>query len=277
MDEALKSLSRAIREKRAILFAGAGVSMSVGLPSWQKLIDHMLAELEMEDGTDDWPQSSYQTLAEYYRVRKGSIAPLAEWLAEAWQVSDDAIRASEVHRLIVDLGFRTIYTTNYDHNLEAAFRLADRPHARIVSPADMAGTAPDETQIIKFHGDLDAPESLVLTESDYFDRLSFTSPLDMKFRADVLSHTVLFVGYSLSDMNIRLLLHRLWQSWLDARQEEHRPPSFVFMPRPRPVEEAVLSRWGVRMITGEGRDAQEALTGFLRRLAGACGVSRGGT
>ena len=38
-------LARAIRERECILFAGAGVSMTVGLPSWRTLMEHMGAQL----------------------------------------------------------------------------------------------------------------------------------------------------------------------------------------------------------------------------------------
>jgi hypothetical protein len=68
------------------------------------------------------------------------------------------------------------------------------------------------TQIVKFHGDFDDDASLVLTESDYFARLRFDSPLDVKFRADAMSRTLLFIGYSMQDLNIRLLLYRIWET-----------------------------------------------------------------
>jgi len=38
-------LAKAVKERRIILFAGAGLSMRVGLPSWQALIDHLCQEL----------------------------------------------------------------------------------------------------------------------------------------------------------------------------------------------------------------------------------------
>ena len=37
-----------IKNKNVILFAGAGVSMNLGLPSWSKLIDQMAIELGYE-------------------------------------------------------------------------------------------------------------------------------------------------------------------------------------------------------------------------------------
>jgi len=77
---------------------------------------------------------------------------------------------------------------------------------------------------------------------------------------------VLFIGYSLTDMNIRLLLHRLWQTWRRSGYEADRPPSFVFMPHRDEVEEAVLARWGITFLSREGADPEEALTGFLEHL-----------
>ena len=44
----LEDLVPAIRTKQAILFAGAGVSMTVGLPSWSTLIEHIADELRID-------------------------------------------------------------------------------------------------------------------------------------------------------------------------------------------------------------------------------------
>lgn len=94
---------------------------------------------------------------------------------------------------------------------------------------------------------------MVLTETDFLNRLSFDSPLDIKFRADALGRTILFIGYSMSDPNIRLLLHRIWQIWEESGHKDDRPRSFVFMPTQNPVQEALLARWGDHGIdAGEG-------------------------
>jgi hypothetical protein len=106
----------------------------------------------------------------------------------------------------------------------------------------------------------------VLAETDYFRRLSFDSPLDAKFRADALGRTILFIGYSMSSMNIHLLLYRLWQTWNKSGYEEDRPRSFVFMPEPNVVQEAVLDRWGITVLTREAGDPGEALCALLEKL-----------
>jgi hypothetical protein len=265
MRSLMDDLADAVRERRAVLFAGAGLSMSVGLPSWKSLVGHMRAELGLKD-TPGWEDASYQTLAEYYRIKMGSIGPLRSWMDRKWSVSEERVKGSVLHELIVDLDFPIIYTTNYDNNLEVAHRLHDRPFEKIANVRDLAKAPGRDTQIIKFHGDFEDDESLVIAETDYFNRLTFESPLDVKFRADALARPILFIGYSLSDLNIRLLLHRLWQIWRDSGSEDHRPRSYVFMTRPSPVQEAVLNQWGISVLTGDGDDPQIELQTFLTAL-----------
>src|SRR5205085_1237171 len=190
----------------------------------------------------------------------GNIGSLRSWMDRHWKVSEEQVRTSKIHELIVALEFPIIYTTNYDRNLEVAFEIHDRPFVKVANARDVAKTIEGVTQIVKFHGDFDDDESLVIAETDYFNRLSFDTPLDIKFRADALGRTILFIGYSMSDMNIRLLLHSLWQTWRQSGYENNRPKSFVFMTRSDPVQQAVLAQWGITTMIGEGKDPEQALT-----------------
>jgi len=257
-------LAIAIKERRAILFAGAGLSMSVGLPSWQEFIDRMSEELGI--ARDDARTDDHHTIAEYYRIKQGSIGSLRSWMDRNWKVSEDKVRESKMHALIVSLDFPIIYTTNYDRNIEAAFAAHDRDYVKVANARDIAKTREGVTQIVKFHGDFDDDDSLVITETDYFNRLAFDSPLDIKFRSDALGKTVLFVGYSMTDLNIRLLLHKLWRTWQMSGFANDRPRSFVLMARPDPMQKAILGEWGITALSGETDDPEEALTGFLEKL-----------
>jgi hypothetical protein len=258
------SLVEAVRERRTILFAGAGVSMSVGLPSWSELIQHMESELGLSPNDTE---AGYQALAEYYRLQNGSLGSLRSWMDRTWSVSEGKVKDSRIHELIVELNFPIVYTTNYDNNLEAAYRLHGREFIKIVNARDLARSTEGLSQIIKFHGDFEDDQSLVLAETDYFDRLSFDSPLDIKFRADTLGQTILFIGYSMTDMNIRLMLHRLWRTWGQSRREKDRPPSFVFASRPDPVRDAVLEQWGITVLASGRECPEEGLLEFLEHLS----------
>jgi hypothetical protein len=268
----LEDLVKAIRNRRAILFAGAGVSMTVGLPSWRTLIDHIAEELRLDPEMVEGPDVNYLTLAEYYRLRQGSIGPLRSWMDRNWSIPEEVLRESRVHELIARLDFPIIYTTNFDRNLETALQLHGKEFVKIVSAKDIARIREGVMQLVKFHGDFDDDQSIVIAETDYLERLSFESPLDIKFRSDALGNTILFIGYSLSDLNIRFLLHRLWKTWMASGFERDRPQSYVFMMRPNPIETSVLEQWGIKVIVDETGSPEHALETFLGRLADAVGV-----
>lgn len=262
----IEHLAGAIGERRVILFAGAGLSMSVGLPSWSELVDHLARELDLSDDILSSPGCTYQNLAEFYKIRNGSIGPLRSWMDRTWRVSETSVRESQIHGLVIALDFPIIYTTNYDRNLEAAFEAAGREYVKVANARDIAKMRDGVTQIVKFHGDFDDDESLVLTETDYFNRLAFDSPLDIKFRADALGKTVLFIGYSMTDMNIRLLMHKLWRTWRLSGYEKDRPRSFVFMANANPVQEAILAEWGLTIVSNRRAEPEAGLADFLERV-----------
>lgn len=263
----LANLRTALMQRRALLFVGAGASMSVGMPSWSALIEHMLEELDLDPSILASPDITYQTIAEYFRLRHGGLETLGEWMKQRWFVSDDQIRASSLHKLIVDLDFPTIYTTNYDANLEAAYRIYRRPYHKVTNVRDLAQASTECTMIIKYHGDFDDVGSLVIAETDYFDRLTFEAPLDLRFRSDALTATMLFIGYSMSDLNIRVLLHRLWRMWGQTRSPSDRPRSYVYMHQPGEVQRTVLNKWGVTVLSSSAGDPEASLVGFLEKLS----------
>jgi hypothetical protein len=113
----------------------------------------------------------------------------------------------------------------------------------------------------------------VLTESDYFARLAFDGPLDVRFRADAMSRTLLFIGYSMQDLNIRLLLYRIWETWNRSAYERNRRVATCSCPRANPAQEAVLGSWGITVLTSREEEPEAALTGFLERLAARVGDS----
>jgi hypothetical protein len=262
----LSDLIEALRSRRAILFVGSGVSAGLGLPTWNGLIEHIGAELGYDPDLFTATGANYYTLAEYYKIIRGAIGPLRSWMDVNWKIDPDRLMNSKVHKLIVELNFPIIYTTNYDRNIEDSFAFYKKSFHKIVNVRDIAGCCEETTQIVKLHGDFDDDRSIVITESDYFDRLSFDSPLDIKLRSDALGKTILFIGYSLSDINIRLLLYKLWRVWQASGYQQHRPKSYIFLPRPDPIQEAVLSRWDVQPITEDVDDPAHALENFLERI-----------
>ena len=255
-----------IARGKTILFAGAGLSMGLGLPSWATLIDSFAQQI----GFDPHVFSSlgdYLQLAEFYKLEQGTLGTLRSQWDRAWHDPKIKIEDSPIHKMVVDLPFPAIYTTNYDRWIENAFTYYRKPYFKIVTARHLAEAPAGVTHIIKFHGDFDADESLVLTESDYFDRLDFESPLDLRLRSDVLGRSVLFVGYSLADINLRLLFYKLTKMWLRSGQAHARPRSYLFMSAPNVVQQRVLLQRGIEVLSSDEDDPSVALRQFLAELS----------
>lgn len=264
-------LVEAISQRKVILFAGSGTSAGLGAPVWSGLMNEIGGQLGYDGDVFQSLGASYLTVAEFYKIRKGGIGPLRSWMDNKWAVEDSKLDASEVHDLIYRLDFPIIYTTNYDRNIEGIYRIRNREYHKISNIRNLADVG-SGTQIVKFHGDFDDDNSLVLTESDYFNRLAFDTPLDIKLRSDSLGRSLLFVGYSLSDPNVRLLLYKLWRMWEASGYSKDRPKSYLFMTRPDEIQATVLKEWGVETIVSDVDNPGDALCTFLGELVKQLGL-----
>lgn len=258
-------LKKAYQSGQLILFAGAGLSRNLGLPEWQELINFLAKELDFDPDIFK-SYGSYLSLAEYYKHVKGSLGPLRSWMDREWHRADIDVLSSEIHTLITKGTFSRIYTTNYDRWLEMAHEANHVPYSKVANAADLVALTEEKRHIIKLHGDFDDDASIVLDESSFFDRLYLDSPLDIKLTHDVMGHSVLFIGYSISDFNIRLLFYRLTKMWNRTGLATARPRSFLFTNHVNPVAREILSQWGIEMIISPEQDPRKALTDFLVEL-----------
>ena len=257
-------LIEAMRTRRVILFVGAGVSQNLNLPSFDELAGHIAEQLQFDDKIFK-SHGDNRELFEYYYLEKGALGPLRSWMDTKWHTGID-IGTSEIHELIVKLDFPKIYTTNFDSWIERAHAHYGKGYQKISNAKDIVSSAPNITQIIKFHGDFDDDDSLVLTESNYFDRLDFESPLDVLLRADMLGNSILYVGYSLRDINLRYLLYKLQKQAVKVHLSKARPTSFVLLSRPNVVQEKILLERNVIPLVSEADHPGDGLCAFLKEL-----------
>jgi len=258
---------RSIRKDgKLIPFIGAGLSVPLELPSWPELIDIIAEQLGYDPEVFKLSGNNLQ-LAEYYVITKGSIGDLRSEMDRLFYPKDEKIASSRSHNLLVDMRFPLIYTTNYDRIIERAFELRKIPCHTIASIDDI-GTAPSQaTQVVKFHGTFTNDASLVLTESSYFDRLEFESAIDIKLRADMLGKCLLFIGYSLSDINIRYMLYKLHKLRDQVKRDTNRTPSaFLTTFGAGEVQRALLDRWDVSVVELDPTDKQQSMEKFLEGL-----------
>lgn len=119
--------------------------------------------------------------------------------------ADSAFQANQIHDIISGLDPRIIVTTNYDKILERHFI-----HGFKILPFDSAEIAATIRQghpvIVKLHGSVDHAASTILTRLDFTRlRRDGRHALDT-LEALLLTRTALFIGYSLDDPDLRLIL-----------------------------------------------------------------------
>ncbi len=210
-----KELKKRYQERRLIPFIGAGTSMSVNWtqdgeprrgPSWKELVDYVADELGFRLPELARMRATDLQILEYYRIKKlGNLAPLKNWLVTRLSAPDDALKDSAIHAALSRMtNCDTFYTTNFDNFLERGLTLNGRACKPVVGEADMH-RQPDVCHVVKFHGDLDHPDEMVISETHYENRLRLAHVLDHRFRADILGNALLFIGYSFRDPNVSYL------------------------------------------------------------------------
>ena len=147
-------------------------------------------------------------------------------------------------RALAELNFPLIITTNYDRLFEEALLSVDPPKKPRTSvyqpksnapPEDFPDPSPEYPFIFMIHGDINTPKSLVITDEDYIDFvLQMTAPgnynpVPQTFYYRLAIWPTLFIGYSLLDYNLRLLLKTL------RHKKDGFPRSYSIDPWPDPL------------------------------------------
>jgi NAD-dependent SIR2 family protein deacetylase len=189
-------------------------------------------------------------VAQYARMFAGESG-LYDWMREIFASEYEPNRLhtflARLPQVLRDKGwdppaYQTIVTTNYDDLLEKAFVAAGEPYdllwyiaegsntgrlwhrahgqePRVIEDATSDPLSPDKrTMILKIHGAVDradsARDSYVITEDHYIEyltRADLGSLLPAKLGAKLVNSRYLFLGYSLRDWNMRVILHRIWE------------------------------------------------------------------
>ena len=127
------------------------------------------------------------------------------------------------------------------------------------------GHATTDCEVVKFHGDFNHPERMVVSESHYEDRLAFSTPIDLRLRSDMLGRVILFVGYSFRDPNVSYLFHLVRRHLPDPVATGMKRAYIVF-PDPSEFERELFSARQIGVIPISRRDLKNGVTRILSDL-----------
>lgn len=190
-------------------------------------------------------------------------------------------RSGPLHEFLAALAVPlVIVVTNYDTLVEEAFHAAGKTYDLVIYPADRKdiansvlwwphgaaeplAKAPNEldidlakkTVIFKMHGSI-VPEdegwdSFVITEEDYVEflsRMTSSGAIPSLFFPYFRERSFLFLGYSLRDWNLRVVLKNLSKylaKRATAEDDEDRLPSWAIQRNPSELERKLWAKRGV--------------------------------
>jgi hypothetical protein len=205
-------LSEVVCKGRVVPFVGAGMSCRLGFPSWCSF----LLELAEEKGVSSRRLKQLLDDDEYESVASTLAESVGRSLFQEYFDRKFRVRAETpvdaANDALLQLTSGAVVTTNYDQVLET---LSGKSFAVFngMQPGQFLRRAREGQRVLlKIHGDLKIPKSVVLLASDYereygpSGRIDLNRPLSQLLRALFLSHTMLFVGCRLANDRTMALL-----------------------------------------------------------------------
>jgi len=227
-------LLQAVVDRRAVIFAGAGVSTEDKLVTRLTMYDDLRTDPSIEMPADaPFPdvmarfEEKYgrSELLQYILKRFDTVRAMPE--AEKF--------ASRFHQQLAPIPqLDQIYTTNWDTYFERYTRALP-----IVTDADFAFWDLPRRKVFKLHGSIDNVSTIIATAGDYTRRIRELSRglLGATLRLALGTKTVIFVGYSLRDSDFSHIYRYLARNMGDIL-----PRSYIVTLGDRPLPSFVNSK-----------------------------------
>ena len=202
----LEEIATEIANNRLIPFAGAGVSYSQLHVNWDDICEKM-NDITGYKGSDNLEAA--QAL-----VDKSGKEVFCDFLRGYFYKNEFDDIHGENHLFLMGLNYSKYYTTNQDNLFELCFKKYKRELQIIADIDDFEKYNPKHQALIKFHGNLDKPETVVFCQKDYDNRMpnkeiSDLNPLDIQLLSDTIAKGIIFIGYSFKDPNIKQIFEHI--------------------------------------------------------------------
>lgn len=271
--ESLNRIRNAQENNQLVIFVGAGVSANSNVPTWKNLIQQIAEEIKYSKCTNcshkDSEVCDPKNCAYKFDFTSEEMIRIPEYFfqmdsSEDHQCYFETIKkflktdepSNPIDEEILHIFPHHIITTNFDHLLESSSSVNTTLYTVVSDDRSLISNA-TEKYIIKMHGDIDSPESIVLKESDYLNYEQEHPLISTFIRSLLINHTFLFVGYGLNDYNLNLII-----SWINYFRSVHNAADtpFSFFVTDKEISEYEINRLKQkRIITVELNSIPESL------------------
>ena len=254
-----ESLFQAISKGEVVLWAGAGLSLYAGLPSGVQLREILYEGLTPLEKEEVGKESDLSHLADEICVLKGNRNYIVQTLKRIFAGN---FLSTETHKVISQIPhFRNIITTNYDSLFESVY---DNNKLNVIFSDDHTPYIDDKkVNLFKIHGDLSAPNSIIITESDYnnfFSKDTEQNTIWSVIKGIIATKSILFIGYSLEDTNVEVVFNKIREKIGENRKE-----CYFVAPNISTTKSIKLNRANIHPISLTGEKLFEELIEYLKK------------
>ncbi|XRJ97253.1 SIR2 family protein [Latilactobacillus sakei] len=216
------NLVEALAYNNCVVFIGSGVSATAvdghghGLKTWTEFIEDAKEHLfkigyEKERELIDQQLNIGDNMTALQLIKDFSDPGNYNYFIKK-SFNGVGISASNVHRYLRNMNLKTVVSTNFDNIYENFCKSANSGDVGYTTAnyndekAIIDHLKSSDNLIIKAHGSIESPENIIFTRDEYYaarrEYPIFYKVLESLF----LSKMVLFIGYSLNDPDMSLLL-----------------------------------------------------------------------
>lgn len=237
------------------------------LPSWPWLVSRMYQRLAIDAAPSE--RDSLRTFfieegpldcAQLFRQTVGE-ANYRDFLLEQFSSErHEFIQPTPSHAALVDLCLPLLFTTNYDELIEQAHLSAGQPLRVSITEGEFIAQRSQRPSrhLVKLHGSIAQPESVVLTRADYAAARVDRKEMLGHLRAELAERSFLFIGFSLSDPNFNAI-----HDDLRLVYGMNMPVSYTVQGRRDRIKDRYLRSLDVNTVWLDGWND---LPGFLNRI-----------
>ncbi len=207
-------IAYAAESDRLCFFTGTGFSKAVTgnrAPSWQGLLESLCELLTTKDEIKaslfpegkEMPLSLEETAQVIaIELQKAGKDIHEETAALISKVAPSAEGNESITEFFTERSFR-IVTTNYDKLAESLCG----GDVQSFAPGLPIPRSKSKVKVYHVHGSVDAPEDMVITSEDYFRFFHAESYFSRKLSTVLHENTVVILGYSLGDTNLKSIMN----------------------------------------------------------------------
>lgn len=188
---------------KCVLFAGAGLGVPAGFPSWRQLLLRIVDQLEERDTKYEWDEIRAM-LSKEYTPEVPDILKHRSSPDQLVKFARNAMRGPSRPdippglALLAELSFRGVVSTTWDDLVQRAFRFKDDAILTSRSAIDFSRRLRDKTPfLLKPYGVLDESRSLMFTHREYEDAVDENDAYAKFIGTLVTTNSFLFMGANL--------------------------------------------------------------------------------